>query len=164
MANILTGSRILLSILLLFVPAFSPMFYICYLSAGFTDMVDGALARKTNTVSEFGSKLDTIADFIFVMVCLIKLLPLLSIPVWLWIWIAVIAAIKIINVVLGFVIYGKYIVEHTMMNKITGIMLFALPIAIPIIELKYCGLTVCTAAMIAAVWEGYYIVTGRVVL
>ena len=28
-------------------------------------MVDGTVARKTNTVSEFGARLDTIADFIF---------------------------------------------------------------------------------------------------
>lgn len=40
MANILTGGRILCSILLLFVPAFSPMFYGLYFVAGFTDMIN----------------------------------------------------------------------------------------------------------------------------
>ena len=44
MANIITGCRILCSILLLFVPAFSPLFYILYLVAGFTDMIDGTIA------------------------------------------------------------------------------------------------------------------------
>lgn len=63
-ANSITACRILLSILILFYPAFSPMFYALYLSAGLTDMFDGVIARKTNTVSEFGSKLDTVADFI----------------------------------------------------------------------------------------------------
>lgn len=54
-------------------------------------MIDGTVARKTNTVSEFGSRLDTVADFIFMVVCLIKLLPILDVPVWLWIWTGVIA-------------------------------------------------------------------------
>jgi len=62
MANIITGIRILLSVALLFYPAFSPTFYALYIAAGFSDMIDGAVARKTGSVSEFGSRLDTIAD------------------------------------------------------------------------------------------------------
>lgn len=80
MANIITGCRILCSVLLFFFPAFSPQFYALYLISGFTDMIDGTVARKTNTDSEFGSKLDTIADFIFIVACLVKLLPVLNIP------------------------------------------------------------------------------------
>ena len=72
MANIITGIRILLSVALLFCPAFSPTFYVMYIAAGFSDMIDGAVARRTGTVSEFGSRLDTIADIVFVAVCLIK--------------------------------------------------------------------------------------------
>ena len=100
MANIITGSRIAGSILLLCFPVLSPGFYTLYLLCGFTDMIDGAIARKTNTVSEFGSKLDTVADFGFVVTCLFKLLPVLQIPGWLWIWIAVIAMIKVANICL----------------------------------------------------------------
>ena len=85
MANIITSIRILLSAVLLFFPVFSPAFFAVYLTSGFTDMIDGAVARKTNTVSEFGSRLDTIADIVFVAVCLIKLLPVLNIPIWLYI-------------------------------------------------------------------------------
>ena len=42
------------------------MFYALYTVAGFSDMIDGAVARKTDTVSELGSKLDAIADIVFV--------------------------------------------------------------------------------------------------
>lgn len=104
MANIITSCRILFSAVLLFFPAFSPVFYVLYCLDGFTDMIDGAVARKTNTVSDFGSKLDTIADIVFVAVCLIKVLPTLTISVWLWIWIGVIAGIKVCNVVSGFIV------------------------------------------------------------
>ncbi|MBR1451302.1 MAG: CDP-alcohol phosphatidyltransferase family protein, partial [Lachnospiraceae bacterium] len=62
MANIITLIRIMLSISLLFCKALSPTFYALYIAAGVSDMIDGAAARITETVSEFGSKLDTIAD------------------------------------------------------------------------------------------------------
>ena len=35
---------------------------------GLTDVMDGIIARKTNTVSDFGAKLDTGADFIFAVI------------------------------------------------------------------------------------------------
>ena len=50
-------------------------------------MADGTIARKTKTVSEFGARLDTVADFVFVAVCLVKILPLIHLSVWLWIFI-----------------------------------------------------------------------------
>ena len=84
MANAITGLRILMSVVLLLSPVFSPFFYALYLIAGLSDMADGIIARKTNTVSEFGSRFDSIADFVFVAVCLIKILPVMDIPIWLY--------------------------------------------------------------------------------
>ena len=55
MANIITGFRVLISIALLFCPVFSPVFYILYLTGGLSDMIDGTIARKMNTVTEFGA-------------------------------------------------------------------------------------------------------------
>ena len=65
MANLITITRILCSIALLFCTALSSCFYAFYITAGVSDMVDGWVARKTNTVSDFGSKLDTIADIFY---------------------------------------------------------------------------------------------------
>ena len=161
MANIITSCRILCSAALLFCPALSPMFYVLYLTAGFTDMIDGTVARKTNTASAFGSKLDTVADFVFVVVCLIKLIPALDIPVWLYIWVGIIAVIKVINFVLGFVVQKKLAAVHTVMNKVTGLMLFILPLTLSIIDLKYSAILVCTLATFAALQEGYFIIVGR---
>lgn len=161
MANIVTSCRILCSILMLFSPAFSVQFYILYLICGLTDMVDGTIARKTHTASEFGAKLDSVADFIFVVISLVKLLPVIHIPRWLWIWILVIAIIKIINVILGFICKRRLMVEHTIMNKITGFMLFVLPLTLVFIELKYSAIVVCTIATAAAIQEGQLIRRGR---
>ncbi|MBP1560434.1 MAG: CDP-alcohol phosphatidyltransferase family protein [Oscillospiraceae bacterium] len=160
-ANIITSCRIIFSILMLFFPVFSPWFYVMYLLCGLTDMVDGTIARKTNSVSTFGSRLDTAADFIFVSAALVKLLPVMNIPRWLWIWILIIAVIKITNIILGFVCNKKIVVEHTVMNKITGLLLFFLPFTLFVIELKYSAVAVCSIATLLAVQEGHYIRTGR---
>ena len=161
-ANIITGSRIVFSIAILFFSPFSPAFYALYVAAGLTDMIDGTVARKTNIVSAFGAKLDTIADFVFVAVCLIKLLPILDIPVWLYFWIAVIAMIKAINMTSGYVTQKKLIAPHTVMNKVTGALCFLLPFTLSFINLKYSAIIVCAAATFAAIQEGHYIRTGRI--
>ena len=63
---------------MLFCQVFSPAFYSFYIVAGVSDMIDGIVARNTGTASEFGSKLDTVADIVFVAVCLIKMLPVIA--------------------------------------------------------------------------------------
>ena len=157
MANIITASRILISIVLLFFPAFSPAFYVLYLAAGITDMIDGSVARKTGKVSEFGAKLDSIADIVFVVVCLVKLLPVINIPLWLYVWIGIIVLIRIVNIVSGFIVQNQFVMLHTVMNKVTGFLLFILPLTLRFIELKYMAIPVCAVATFAAVEEGHFI-------
>ena len=120
-------------------------------------MVDGTIARKTNAVSEFGAKLDTASDFIFFAVTLLKLLPVIHIPKWIWVWIVVIAIIKICNVILGIIYKKKLISLHTVMNKITGLLLFLLPLTLYFIELKYSSVVVCIVAIFSAIQEWYCI-------
>ena len=161
MANLITGIRVLASVGLLFCPALSPSFFALYLLAGFTDMIDGPVARKTHTATAFGAKLDTAADILFAAVCLVKLLPVLNIPLWMFIWIGLIALIKIINIVSGFVIRKRFVPVHTPMNKATGALLFLLPLTVSCIDLRYTAPIVCAVATFAALQEGHLIRTGR---
>ena len=163
MANIVTSLRIVCSIALLFCPVFSSAFYALYLTAGVSDMVDGWIARRTHTASELGAKLDTIADFVFVIVCLVKLLPVLDIPVWLYVWIGFIALIKIINIISGFVVQKRFVTVHSMMNKVAGLLLFAFPLSISFLDLKFTAGVVCIFATFAAIQEGHFIRTNKTV-
>ena len=158
-ANILTSCRILGSILLLFFPVFSSSFYITYLLCGFSDMIDGTIARKTNSVSDFGSKIDTAADLVFVAVSCIKLLPTIHIPWWLWIWGGIIAIIKIGNIIWGYISKKQFISLHTIMNKVTGLLLFLFPLIISFVELKYFAIVLCSIAIFSAIQEWFYIRT-----
>ena len=155
-ANIITGLRIVFSLPLLFIPLSSAWFYVFYLLCGLSDMIDGTVARRTNSASEFGARLDTVSDFVFMTVALIKFVPYLHIPVWLWTWISVIAMIKLGNVVWGFVRTKKLVSPHTVLNKVTGLLLFLLPMTISFIELTYTLPFVCAIATVAAVHEVYY--------
>jgi len=161
MANTITFFRIAASIVLLFCPVFSPAFYALYIAAGLSDMLDGFVARKTDTVSKLGARLDTIADFMFVVVCLIKLFPILSIPAWLYIWIGIIALIKVVNIISGFIVQKRFVTVHSVMNKATGALLFLLPLTISTVPVKTSVIVVCAAATFAAIQEGHFIRTGR---
>lgn len=161
LANSITTIRIICSIALLFFSAFSTAFYILYITAGVSDMMDGWVARRTHTASELGAKLDTIADIVFVIVCLVQLLPVLNIPVWLWVWIGIIALIKIINIISGFIVQKRFVSVHSTMNKVTGLLLFVLPLTISFINLKYSATVVCIFATFAAIQEGHFIRTNK---
>ena len=161
MSNTITFFRMAAGIVLLLCPVFSPAFYVFYIAAGLSDMLDGFVARKTDTVSKLGDRLDTIADFVFVVVCLVKLLPVMSIPAWLYIWIGIIALIKVVNIISGFAVQKKFVTVHSVMNKATGALLFLLPLTIPAVPLIYSAVIVCAAATIAAVQEGHFIRTER---
>ena len=163
MANFVTCIRILCAAALVFMPAFSPAFYALYLLGGVTDMLDGFIARRTSPVSPFGARLDTAADFAFAAVCLYKLLPLLEPPVWLCVWIALIAVIKLVSVISGWVVYRRFVTAHTPMNRLTGLLLFALPLLLPAVDLRFAAGVVCAVATIAAVQEGHYIRTGSLI-
>ena len=164
MANIITSCRVLCSKLLLFFSMTSIPFYVLYLLCGLSDVLDGIVARKTNTVSFFGAKLDTIADFIFVVIFLIKIWLEMDIPIWLWIWIVAIGGIKIVNVIGGYVFAKRFIVVHTILNKVTGVLLFLLPFTLVWVDLNYSTMVVCVVATISAIQEGCYITKGREII
>ena len=161
MADAITYFRMAAGIVLLFCPVFSHAFYVFYIAAGLYDMLDGFVARKTDTVSKSGARLDTIADFVFAAVCLIRLLPVLGIPAWLYAWIGIIAFIKAVNIISGFAVQKKFAAVHSVMNKAAGAMLFLMPLTIPAVPLKYSATVVCAVATFAAIQEGHFIRTER---
>ena len=149
---------------LLFIPLSSAWFSVLYLFCGLTDMIDGTIARRTGAVSKFGARLDTVADFVFVLVCAIKILPLMHMPVWLWVWIALIAFTKVFNIMLGFIYNKKLTSIHSVLNKTTGFALFLLPLTLSFIEITYSVTTICVIATVAAVQEVYFTRKGQELL
>ena len=90
-----------MAVALPFVQSSPAVFWTLYLLCGLSDVLDGAVARSTGTVSRLGERLDTIADIIFVAVWIVLFIPAIDVGQWLWIWTGVIALIKVVNVISG---------------------------------------------------------------
>ena len=154
-ADFLTILRIVCSASMLFFKAFSVWFYALYIFCGISDMCDGAVARKTNSESSFGAMLDTVADFVFVVVAMIKILPELYINKWMCMVILFVAIVKLFT--FWYTIFCRKTPEklHSLMNKITGFVLFILPLTIKFVNPVYSVPVVCVAVMISVFCEGY---------
>ena len=165
MANVLTGIRILCGLLILCFPTFSGGFYCFYLIGGFTDAIDGSVARKMGTASDFGSKFDTAADFLFTLCVAMKIIHALYIPVWLILWIAIIALIKIGCHFAGYIKYHEFKTVHSVLNKVCGGAIFMVPLWI---GRDYgwqakavVGIIICILTSIAAIAEGMTILRNN---
>ena len=160
--NYISISRIIMAIVLLISKTFSIPFYIIYIYCGLTDIIDGFIARKYKITSQFGAKIDSIADMIFVFVSLLKIIPFIEIPIAIYIWIIIIALIKVFNIILGYIKYKKLTLLHTVANKITGLVLFIIPLIMGFIDIKMLEILVCSIATISAIQESYYIRTRKI--
>ena len=152
-ADIITISRVLFSVLLFAFKPFSLFSAVFYILCGATDVLDGFIARKMHTESKRGAMLDSIADLFFAVVYAVKILPILSVPVWIWIWTAVIALIKVAGIIFVSKKAHGLSIEHSFGNKLTGILLFLLPLSVYIADVKYGATAVCFAATVTAIGE-----------
>ena len=153
--NILTFTRILCAIGLIFAEPMGTVFLVLYLACGVTDAVDGTIARITKTASDFGAKLDSVADLLFYSIMVLRLIPVLVDSVSGHIWFAIIA-IVIIRIAAYLYVALKYhtmLSTHTYLNKLTGFTVFCLPFVIGTRLFGFYSILVCIIATIAAVYE-----------
>ena len=158
-ANYISISRVIMSIILLIPDTFSIAFSIIYIYCGISDMLDGFIARKSKNESELGASLDSVSDIIFVIVAMIKILPILNLTNGIIIWGVAIVFIKIVNVTCSYIYYKKIVLPHTIANKITGFVLFIAPFIIVNVNSIIFESIICSIATFAAVQEGHYIRT-----
>ena len=156
-ANYISISRIVMSVLLIITKTFSIPFYIIYLYCGLSDMIDGFFARKYKITSEMGSKIDSMADIVFVFASLVKILPLLNLSKGVYVCGIIIIITKICNIILGYAHYKKMILPHNIPNKITGFCLFISPLLIQFVDIIIIEFLICILATFSAVYEGHYI-------
>ncbi len=157
--NIITALRIIGAFGLLFFDVRSSLFWTLYLVFSLSDMLDGFLARKLRCESKAGALLDSVADLAFVACCCVKLIPVLTFPLWLWIWAGAIVVVKVINQISALVMYKKFCFPHTLANKATGLLLFVVAPLTLFLETPVPMVVTATLATFAAVQEGHFIRT-----
>jgi CDP-diacylglycerol--glycerol-3-phosphate 3-phosphatidyltransferase len=152
-ANALTVSRIFLSILLLFLKPLQSTFLAVYAVCGVTDALDGFAARKTNTQSKLGARLDSLADFIMIAAIIISLYPVIHLPQGSIVWILAIAAIRVAAAIVSWVKHRTFASVHTYLNKLTGFLIFLFPFLIPVLAALVPVWIVCGTASLSALEE-----------
>ena len=125
--NLLTFLRILGAAALLLLAPLELPFLVVYTFCGFSDILDGFLARRWKLSSSAGALLDSIADFLLTAILLIIFIPYFGWPGWILVWIASIALVRISALIVCRIRFRQSAFLHTVSNKITGITLFCFP-------------------------------------
>ena len=152
-ANYISISRMVLAITLFLVKPLSIKFFTIYFICGISDIFDGYIARKTNTTSKLGDNIDSVADFIMLVVLMIVLYPIMSLTVQIILWIFIIGVIRVVSMMVVFVKYKTFEMLHTYGNKITGLVLFTLPLSLAFLQSEVLMYTICIFASISAIEE-----------
>jgi CDP-diacylglycerol--glycerol-3-phosphate 3-phosphatidyltransferase len=105
------------------------VFLVLYLLCGISDFIDGYIARKTNTETVLGAKLDSIADMMMFAAVLSFIFLRFGKDSFVFIpFFIVIAVVRGLNLVFAGVKYHSFVLLHTYGNKITGILVFIVPL------------------------------------
>ena len=131
LANALTILRIILSIILLiFFKKISVLFLIIYTVAEFTDMIDGTIARKTDTCSHTGAVLDSVADLLLSFNLIKMVFSMNLITKKLSIWLIASLFIGMLSPIINFIKHKKIFFIHAISCKAFGAFLLAVPFAV----------------------------------
>lgn len=153
--NLITIVRIICSACLVFIAPFSLPFFIIYSISGLSDVLDGVIARATNTTSELGSVLDSIADLIFYSVMIILIFPVLlkKLPLYIWLCAIIVVALRLLSYIVAAIKYHRFASLHTYLNKFTGLLVFLLPYVVTMPFLNGYCLAVCVVGGVASLEE-----------
>lgn len=149
-ANIISASRIVCAVILFFFNEITNAFLLIYLYCGFSDAIDGRIARKLKSTSILGTKLDTIGDvltyFSVVKILIIKKL----FPREVLIWLGTALLLHVVAAVIAKIRFKKFYFVHSLFGKILGLAAFLVPFMLENFGVKYLYF-ICIIASIAAI-------------
>ncbi|WP_019266851.1 CDP-alcohol phosphatidyltransferase family protein [Methanobrevibacter smithii] len=151
--NKLSFIRIIFSLLLFFTKPLSYLFFIIYLICSISDVLDGYVARKYNLVTDFGAKLDSIADMTMFLSLIIVLLPVLNFTLEIYVLILIIVILKIASAIYCYIKFKKLSTIHSYLNKITGLLIILIPVLLIFAPSENLIAIICIIATIAAIEE-----------
>lgn len=127
--NFITSIRIVGAIALIFLVPFSIPFFIVYSLCGFTDLLDGYIARKFHLESKLGSILDSVSDLFFLGIMAYKIFPKLVelLSFWNWLIIIIPTFLHISSYIICAFKFKKFSSLHTYANKIMSASIFFYP-------------------------------------
>ena len=155
-ANILSLSRVVGAVVLFSMKSISKSFLVIYVLCGFTDLIDGPIARKTNSSSELGATLDTIGDVLTYLALTKILIKQKEVPIWILIWIISAGILFGLCTFVSKKRFNKFYLPHTYLGKIFGGSVFVLPIMMQFMPGYVWMAVICSIATINAI-ELFYV-------
>lgn len=164
LANLISLSRIVLSLLMVHVRDQTVLFVTLYLASGLSDLLDGFVARRTKSQSLLGARLDSIADlFLFGAILAILVLKAWNelkpfIPCLL-----IVLFIRLVNMAIALrkyrlVVFGL----HTWGNKLTGVVVYFSPLLLLVFRPAHVILPAFVVCALAALEEtGIHLTSSR---
>ncbi len=150
LANIISLSRVAGAIALFFFNDISTAFLIIYVLCGITDLIDGPIARKTNSTSPLGATLDTVGD-VATYLALTKVLIIKKLVAgWILAWILGAGVLFGVGALISKRRFGKLYLPHTYLGKIFGGAVFVLPLAMQFMPGYVWMSVICSIATVHA--------------
>ncbi|MBQ7596283.1 MAG: CDP-alcohol phosphatidyltransferase family protein [Clostridia bacterium] len=151
LANIITSARIVGAAVLFFFNEVNVAFLCIYAFCGVTDLIDGPIARKTQSESSIGALLDTVGD-VATYVALAKImLSKHIVPAWAIWWYVPAAAAILCSGFIALKRFGRFFVVHSLFGKIMGGTAFLMPFALRAGLIIPCFAVMCVTASVSAV-------------
>ena len=126
--NILSAARIVIAIVIMFIPPYETAFYVIYAFCGISDLFDGVIARALHIESRLGGTLDTIGDTLLTWTgCHVVFSNMEPLYPGLLAAILAVFAVRIIGAVITLCRFKKFAMLHTAGNKIAMIILYLYP-------------------------------------
>ncbi|MDR1940110.1 MAG: CDP-alcohol phosphatidyltransferase family protein [Clostridiales bacterium] len=128
--NILSITRMVLSVVLIFVAMFKNVwiFIPLYLICGMTDIADGKIARHFKVESKLGEKLDSFGDVMVIVAALVCTLFIFEVEKQ-WarlIWVGAVILLRLANAIIAKIKFNVFNNIHTYGTKLVGAFAFLL--------------------------------------
>ena len=160
LANFLSALRLILSVFLPGAYQFSmPLFLFIYLICGLSDILDGYIARKTNSQTKFGAQLDSFADlFFFGSIAALFFRWAGNEQGLLLLLLLAVLVVRGMNLLIAGIKFRCLAMLHTWANKFAGLLVFVAPLAFAF-DCTAGLLFICGVALIAALEESSILLT-----
>jgi len=140
------------------------MFITIYIICGLSDILDGYIARKTHTESTLGAKIDSIADLVMFTVITSVMIIWIGDQISTFLpQIVAVVFIRLINLLYTKYKYHTFASIHTWGNKITGLLIFTIPIVFVISHSSSIVTIVLVISIISAVEESVIHFTSKTI-
>lgn len=160
--NILTLSRLVLSLVMLTIFDLPKLWLVLCLLAGITDVLDGYFARRFNASSALGTRLDSLADYTFYGTMLFYIfINHGDVIARFAVGITLVIALHVLNLAVGLMKYKVFVMIHSYIKKLTGLMSFFIPFFVILFDADLYVLITIIVAVLGCVEELLIIMTSK---